>query len=87
MVGMVWNGKEFERVPFMQVPERIRREENVFRCVPASRAKKLRLVEKTANWCSPQGEHMELTRVLNLHDYVLAADKLAALSNWTNRSE
>jgi hypothetical protein len=32
-----WNGKKFERVPFLSIPEGLREEENVIRCIPQSR--------------------------------------------------
>jgi hypothetical protein len=32
-----WNGKGFERVPFLTIPENLREEENVIRCIPNSK--------------------------------------------------
>jgi hypothetical protein len=32
-----WTGKVFERVPFLAIPEHLRNEENVIRCVPDSK--------------------------------------------------
>jgi hypothetical protein len=32
-----WNGKHFERVPFLSIPQDLRKAENVIRCIPNSR--------------------------------------------------
>ena len=37
-VAFAWNGSEFLRVTFLQLPSLIRQEENVYACVPASSA-------------------------------------------------
>lgn len=87
MVAFRWTGMAFERIPFLQVPEVARKEENLFSCVPAATAAKLSIREKDASWCPPRGDKGELGKLLELSVYGGVADQWAALYNWTNRSE
>lgn len=87
MVAFRWSGSAFERIPFLQVPDSIRKEENIFSCVPTPRPTILTLKSKDSTWCPARGEKGELGKVLNLSIYTDVADQWAATYNWTNRSE
>lgn len=87
MVGFQWAGNEFKRIPFLQVPEKIRQEENVYSCVPDSRLNSLSLQVKDMSWCKPAGDDGQFVRMIDLPAYKKLADDMAALSNWTDRSE
>lgn len=87
MVAFRWNGISFERIPFMQVPDSARREENMFSCVPAVRPTKVLLKTKESTWCPARGDKGELGKLLDISIYRGVADQWAAAYNWTNRSE
>jgi hypothetical protein len=87
MVAFRWDGKEFARIPFLQVPDIARQEENVFSCVPDPKNHKLYVSEKESKWCVARGDKGELGKILNLSVYTGVADKWAAAYNWTRRSE
>ena len=87
MVAFKWNGLDFERISFMQVPELSRKEENLFSCIPEVKPSKLLLKAKDANWCPTRGDKGELGKVLDIPTYSRVADQWAAVYNWTNRSE
>ena len=87
MVAFVWKNDSFQRIRFLDLPEVLRQEENIYPCVPEDRSKTLSLVIKEKTWCLARGDDNELTKVINLNNYKKAADSMAALSNWTDRSE
>lgn len=87
MVAFSWDGKGFSRIPFLQIPETSRQEENLFSCVPDSKPKKLYVSEKESKWCPARGDKGELGKILNLSVYTGVADQWAAAYNWTRRSE
>lgn len=87
MVAFRWTGTAFERIPFLQVPDVARKEENLFSCVPGARPAKLAMKVKDASWCPPRGEKGELGKTLDLPTYKGVADRWAAAYNWTSRSE
>ncbi len=87
MVAFKWNGLDFERIPFMQVPEQVRKEENIFSCIPAAKPSKLLLSSKESIWCPARGDKGQLGRFLDIPIYSRVADQWAATYNWTNRSE
>lgn len=66
-----WTGTAFERIPFLQVPEVARKEENLFSCVLGAKREKLSMKEKESAWCPPRGEKGELgnTWIFQLFDF------------------
>ena len=87
MVALLWNGNDFVRIPFLQVPSIARLMENVFPCVPDLKKTKFYVDEKESKWCPARGDKGELGKFLDLSVYTGLADKWAATYNWTNRSE
>ncbi|MBA3059318.1 MAG: hypothetical protein KJ614_05895 [Gammaproteobacteria bacterium] len=87
MVAFKWTTNEFVRIPFLQVPEIFRQEENVYSCVPNPRSRSLTLKIKDQTWCEPSGDKGQFAKRIDLPAYKKLADDMAALSNWTNRSE
>lgn len=69
MVAFKWVGIEFSRVPFLQVPEAIRKYENVYSCIPFERYKQLSLSTKERAWCDPSGEEGQFVKQINLAAY------------------
>ena len=86
MVAFVWTGMQFERMPYLKLPEVTRKEENVFRCLPTMKNRVIEIAKKESNWCKPDGE---LGRQLNVDAYTHAADRWAEIPRWSaaNRSE
>lgn len=86
MVAFIWNGSQFDRLPYLKVPDIARHEENVFRCLPTNRTGKIRITMKDAAWCKPDGN---LGRKLDLAAYSRSADLWAEIPRWSpaNRSE
>lgn len=62
LVSFVWVDGEFVRIPFLQVPEALRREENIFPCVPMFTHSLLSSSAKDSQWCHPQGEGNQFGR-------------------------
>lgn len=87
MVAFQWNGVEFDRIPFLQVPEQVRQEENVYPCIPLSTSGKLEATYKETTWCPPRGDKGQLTKRLDLSIYSKVADEWAAIYRWENRSD
>lgn len=79
MVAFKWNGSEFSRIPFLQVPEGIRREENVYSCIPNPRSNKLTSQTKDKQWCEPSGDEGQFVKKINLSDYQQLAIQFAKL--------
>lgn len=87
MVAFVWGGSDFNRIPFLSVPEEMRKEENIYPCIPNPVVAKLDATKKITSWCPPRGDKGQLTKNLDLGVYSEVADEWAALYRWTNRSE
>ena len=87
MVGFRWSGSEFERIPFLDVPDALRQEENVFSCLPEAGLKLLRINQKDRFWCAPTGDRKQFNKNIDLEEYRKHAEAMARLSNWENRSE
>ena len=88
LVGFKWNGSIFERIPFLSIPEVIRREENIYPCIPDTgllSALKIGLKDKT--WCEIRGDKWKFGKVINLDDYQKLALFYAALDGTTPKSE
>jgi hypothetical protein len=87
MVGFVWAGSEFGRVPFMQVPESIRFEENVFPCTPPNKSRMVGLSEKNAKWCDPMGDSNQFVKRIDLNAYRELSIRYSRRSGGTPVSE
>ena len=87
MVAFKWTGSTFVRIPFLQLPGELRREENVYPCVPNPRPKTLTLSKKASEWCPATGDQGQFVRRIDLMEYKALADSMAAKSNWTDRSD
>lgn len=81
MVAFTWDGNEFQRIPFIEVPETLRREENVYPCVPGDVHVVLTLADKAEQWCPPRGDQGKLTRKINLQEYAAVANAFSKLAN------
>lgn len=82
MVAFVWTDGEFKRIPFVDVPEHLRQDENVHSCVPARKRELLTLVDKAAaQWCPIRGDRWKFERRINLADYQALARFYAGLDN------
>jgi len=86
MVAFEWRNGGFRRIPFLDVPEILRSEENVYPCVPIP-LRNISLSEKLERWCPPRGDKGRLTKNLDLKTYREVADEWASLYRWSNRSE
>lgn len=69
LVAFKWSGSDFVRIPFLEVPESLRRLENVYPCVPNPKAAHLLLVEKNRNWCPERGDKWKFNKQILLTDY------------------
>lgn len=54
LVAYNWDGKSFTRIPFLNVPEKIRQEWNVLYC--SQQGENTTWVAKTAGWCGGHGD-------------------------------
>ncbi|KNZ31411.1 MAG: hypothetical protein AD742_17790 [Methylibium sp. NZG] len=81
MVAFRWTGKEFERIPFLDLPERVRKEENIFPCVPAESRTLVTLGLKHERWCPVRGDKWKFDRMINVSDYEALATFYADLEN------
>lgn len=75
MVAFSWNGTEFQRIPFLQVPEQLRQEENIYPCIPNAPRHKLTLARKSRQWCPPVGDKKQFGKQIHLQEYVDAATR------------
>jgi hypothetical protein len=87
IVAFSWNGHEFERIPFTQVPPELRLQENIYRCIPAGHPKLLTLADKEKSWCPPDGDQKQFTKKINIDAYLRAGSKMAILSGGPPLSE
>lgn len=69
MVGFVWNANGFSRIPYIQLPQSIRLEENVYPCIPADRSTSLNMIKKAAKWCEPMGDQKQFSKKIDLTAY------------------
>ena len=69
LVGFRWDGKQFARLSFLSIPEIVRREENIYSCVPAKLGNKLDLKTKDKTWCQPSGDSAQFTKTINLAEF------------------
>jgi hypothetical protein len=69
LVGFEWSGSEFVRIPFLQVPEALRREENIYPCIPNPRPGLLALGDKEKKWCPDRGDKWKFGKKIDLANY------------------
>ena len=69
LVGFKWSGNEFVRIPFLQIPESMRREENIYPCLPPSIRNPLHVNLKDTTWCPVRGDKWKFGKSINLTDY------------------
>jgi hypothetical protein len=85
-VAFRWNGSKFERVPLMSVPESLREEENVIRCMPDSSFVSWQV--KQSFGCDNQNRYTRgASRKIDLAKMQAWAMRNARLSNMTPQSE
>ena len=87
MVAFKWNGADFERIPFANLPDVIRQEENLFSCVPQIRRGLISLAVKNRDWCPPSSDKGQLTKKINLEAYQELATAYARLDGGSVISE
>ena len=76
MVAFVWNGTDFQRIPFLDVPESLRGEENVLSCLPEAEFKGLARAEGHW-WCPAQGDKKQFNKKIDLPAYEALATSYA----------
>ena len=79
MVALKWTGTEFVRIPFLQVPEKIRQAENVYPCIPTPKLSIVTIKAKDDKWCEPTGDKGQFSKLINLYDYQQLAIQFARL--------
>lgn len=87
LVGFIWSGIDFSRIAFLSIPESARQEENIYSCVPMSRAKVLSVKTKGENWCPPKGDDGQFPKQINLAAYQALAVQYSRMSGGTPVSE
>ena len=87
MVAFTWNGTDFQRIPFLQVPEALRGEENVLSCLPEARKSKVSLALKAQWWCPPQGDKKQFAKTIDLSAYEALATSYSRRSGGAPLSE
>lgn len=87
IVGFRWSGGGFARISFLDIPENLRREENIYSCLPRQVGSTLTLKAKDQEWCAPSGKDGQFKKSIDLIEYQRHADSMAKISNWQNRSE
>jgi hypothetical protein len=83
LVAFSWNGQTFVRIPFLSVPEAIRREENLYSCVPENRSRLVDIQIKAKEWCPVIGDRWKFGKAIKLDDYIALANFYARLRNAT----
>ena len=85
-VAFVYAAPNWQRVPFMSVPEPIRAEENIAHCAPSIPIRTWR--EKQTGWCSLRGVFVKgANRKIDLAANERNAKEMAELANTNIKSE
>lgn len=87
MVGFLWSANDFNRIPFVQIPQAIRLEENTYPCVPTDRSSVVSIGEKNKKWCEPMGDEKQFVKQINLSEYQAIAVRYSRRSGGTPISE
>jgi hypothetical protein len=81
IVAFRWTGNEFTRIPFLDVPERLRQEENILPCVPTAGRNLVSLSSKRERWCPVRGDRWKFGRTIRVSDYDELANFYSDLDN------
>jgi hypothetical protein len=81
LVAFQWDGKDFVRIPFLDVPVELRQQENIYPCTPQPRQSKLTLTYKAAQWCPERGDKWKFGKQINLQNYQELSLFYAGLAN------
>lgn len=88
MVGFVWRGSMFERVPFMSLPANIREAENVLPCLPKEvgiNSSRVAVQKKDQAWCLRRNNSGKSSQRIDIDEYKALADKWAAIPRWEEK--
>jgi hypothetical protein len=88
MVGFIWQGSAFERIPFLSLPVAIREAENVFPCLPREAnftSNKLLLSEKDMTWCLRRNDSGKSSQNIDILEYKALADRWADIPRWEDK--
>ena len=88
LVGFVWQGSLFERIPFLSLPAAIRETENVFPCLPKDiniNSNKVLLSQKDMAWCLRRNDSGRSSQTIDMLEYKALADKWAAIPRWEDK--
>lgn len=81
MVAFRWDGQAFARVPFAELPQAIREEENVYPCVPPRGDRPLSFALKEKKWCPVRGDRWKFGKQIRVSDYEALASFYSGLKN------
>jgi hypothetical protein len=87
LVAFVYRSGEFQRIPFLSVPELLRSEEGIYSCLPNRGVTKLTLDAKNREWCAPSGDKEQFVKKINLLEYEKLAIQYARLDGGIPISE
>lgn len=87
LVAFRWSGSGFERTPFLSIPEELRREENIYSCLPNESTDMLRMSEKDQQWCNSTGDRKQFGKSIDILEYQKLAAGYARLDGGTYQSE
>jgi hypothetical protein len=88
MVGFVWDGANFQRVPYLSLPEKIRQEENVLPCLSrefSGGASGVSIQQKGKVWCAKRDDSRGSSKFIDLIEYKKLADEWAAIPRWEDK--
>lgn len=93
-VAFIWDGNSFSRIPFMSIPEHLRRVENIRWCLPGGQDSREAASEfRTLGWCVDQKEDpfrkstYSRSRTVDLGERAKEGLALARLDGHVPRSE
>jgi hypothetical protein len=87
MVGFTWDGEGFQRIPFLNVPEQIRAEENVIPCISREFKGELTVSAKDKKWCPPRGSKKQFTKRIDLIEYQKLSSEFGRINRVTKFSD
>lgn len=79
VAAFVWDGGGFRRIRFNELPEQVRKEENILTCIDFRGEKFISLASKNVRWCPPVGDSKQLTKYINWAAYMKLAEGYAHL--------
>jgi hypothetical protein len=87
LVAFVWSGSSFDRIPLADVPETLRRTENVLRCLPTVERGFVTWADKTAKWCESATSEGSYERTLDYKKLEGLSRSYARMDGHTNFSD